>query len=99
MEIPSQSPLPNSNDSFWLHFPSGLSVLLLLSFHLDVSLALSPFLIKEPDKLDFSNLKDKHEARPLLWQLSAAPSCHKMEQIPAVSTKISFWVSGILSSY
>lgn len=53
LEIPFQPPLPNRSHSFWFHFPSGLSVLLLLSFHLEFFLSLSPLLIKQPDELDF----------------------------------------------
>lgn len=53
LEIPFHSPLPNSSYALWFHFPSGLSVLLLLSFHFKFSLSLSPLLIKQPDKLDF----------------------------------------------
>lgn len=81
------------SSSLWLHFSSVKSVLLLLSFHLDLFPSLSPLLVKQPDNW-FSNLSSGGSLLPpVITKWSRSRSGHKKKK------KKIFQASGTLSVY
>lgn len=68
------------SSSLWLHFSSVKSVLLLLSFHLDLFPSLSPLLVKQPDNW-FSNLSSGGSLLPpVITKWSRSRSGHKKKK-------------------